>query len=35
MYNWLIQTDSGIKMWKIKEDEFRLNIKKLWLKIKA
>lgn len=35
MYNWLIETDSGIKMWKIKEDEFRLNIKKLWLKIKA
>ena len=35
MYNWLIQTDSNIKMWKIKDDEFRLNIKKLWLKIKA
>lgn len=35
MYNWLIQTDSGIKMWKIKEDEFRLNVKKLWLKIKV
>lgn len=34
MYNWLVQTDSWIKMWKIKEDEFRLNIKKLWLKIK-
>ena len=34
MYNWLIQTDSWIKMWKIKEDEFWLNIKKLWLKIK-
>lgn len=35
MYNWLLQADSGIKMWKIKEDEFRLNVKKLWLKIKA
>lgn len=35
MYNWLVQTDSWIKMWKIKEDEFRLNIKKLGLKIKA
>lgn len=34
MYNWLIQTDSWIKMWKIKEDEFWLNIKKLWLKVK-
>ena len=34
MYNWLVQTDGWIKMWKIKEDEFRLNIKKLWLKIK-
>jgi len=34
MYNWLIQTDSAIKMWKIKDDEFRLNIKKLWLKFK-
>ena len=35
MYNWLIQTDSSIKMWKIKDDEFRLNIKRLWLKFKA
>ncbi len=35
MYNWLVQTDGDIKMWKIKEEEFRLNIKKLWLKIKA
>lgn len=34
MYNWLVQIDSGIKMWKIKDDEFRLNIKKLWLKFK-
>lgn len=34
MYNWLVQTDSAIKMWKIKDDEFRLNIKKLWLKFK-
>jgi len=34
MYNWLVQMDVWIKMWKIKEDEFRLNIKKLWLKIK-
>lgn len=35
MYNWLVQTDFWIKIWKIKEDEFRLNIKKLGLKIKA
>ena len=32
MYNWLVSLDSGIKTWKIKDDEFRLNIKKLWLK---
>lgn len=34
MYNWLINTDSAIKMWKIKDDEFRLNVKKLWLQLK-
>ena len=32
MYNWLVQTDGGIKMWKVKEEEFWLNIKKMWLK---
>ena len=34
IYNWLLNTDTGIKTWKIKEDEFRLNIKRLCLKIK-
>ena len=35
MYKWLVQTDIGIKTGKIKEEEFWLNIKKLWLKFKA
>lgn len=35
MYKCLVNLDCAIKSWKIKEDQFRLNIKKMWLKFKV